>query len=144
MNEELQQQYYQLEMYGQQVQKLQEELEKIELMKMELLKSIDSMEGLKDSEDILIPLGGGAFIKAKAMDTKKVIMGAGADVFLEKDISDVVVDFNKSIEDLDKAGSMIIAKIEETAKVAEQMQKDLEEKVQAMEGQMGGAPTLQM
>ncbi|WP_421077796.1 prefoldin subunit alpha [Methanothermococcus sp. Ax23] len=135
MNEEIQKQFYELELYNQQVKKLQEELGKIEIMKMELMKSIESMEGLKESKELLIPLGGGAFVKAEVIDSEKVIVGAGADVFLEKNIDEVIEDFKKSSEELTNAETMVKEQIEKTVKFMDKMQQDLEKKVRLMEGQ---------
>ena len=135
MNEEIQKQFYELELYNQQVKKLQEELGKIEIMKMELMKSIESMEGLKESKELLIPLGGGAFVKAEVIDSEKVIVGAGADVFLEKNIDEVIEDFKKSSEELTNAETMVKEQIEKTVNYMDKMQQDLEKKVRLMEGQ---------
>ena len=135
MKEEIQKQFYELELYNQQVKKLQEELGKIEIMKMELMKSIESMEGLKESKELLIPLGGGAFVKAEVIDSEKVIVGAGADVFLEKNIDEVIEDFKKSSEELTNAETMVKEQIEKTVKFMDKMQQDLEKKVRLMEGQ---------
>ena len=135
MNEEIRKQFYELELYNQQVKKLQEELGKIEIMKMELMKSIESMEGLKESKELLIPLGGGAFVKAEVIDSEKVIVGAGADVFLEKNIDEVIEDFKKSSEELTNAETMVKEQIEKTVKFMDKMQQDLEKKVRLMEGQ---------
>ncbi|AEH07351.1 prefoldin subunit alpha [Methanothermococcus okinawensis] len=140
-NEEIQKQFYELELYNQQVKKLQDELGKIEIMKMELMKSIESMNGLKESKEILIPLGGGAFVKAEVIDSENIIVGAGADVFLEKNIDEVVEDFKKSSEELTNAETMIKEQIEKTVKFMEKMQKDLEKKVKLMESQKQQTPT---
>ena len=143
MNEEIQKQFYELELYNQQVKKLQEELGKIEIMKMELMKSIESMEGLKESKELLIPLGGGAFVKAEVIDSEKVIVGAGADVFLEKNIDEVIEDFKKSSEELTNAETMVKEQIEKTVKFMDKMQQDLEKKVRLMESQQAPVSTSQ-
>ena len=135
MNEEIQRQFYELELYNQQVKKLQEELGKIEIMRLELIKSIESMEGLKESKELLIPLGGGAFVKVEAIDSEKIIFGTGADVFLEKNIDEVIEDFKKSSEELNNAETKIKEQIEKTVRFRDKMQKDLEKKVKLMESQ---------
>ena len=135
MNEEIQRQLYQLELYNQQVSKLQEELEKIELMKLEVLKSIESMDGLKNSKELFVPLGGGAFVKAEIVDCEKIIVGAGADVFVEKNTPEVIQDFKKHIEELNNAESMLKEQISKTVSVIKKLQRDLESKAQMMEQQ---------
>ncbi|HIP17413.1 MAG TPA: prefoldin subunit alpha [Methanothermococcus okinawensis] len=135
MNEEIQKQLYQLELYNQQVNKLQEELEKIELMRLEVLKSIESMDELKNSKELLVPLGGGAFVKAEVVDCEKIIVGAGADVFVEKSTSEVVQDFKKYAEELNNAEVMLKEQISKTISVIKKLQNDLESKAQMMEQQ---------
>ncbi len=135
MKEDIQKQFYELELYNQQVQKLQDELGKIEIMKMELLKSIESLEGLKSSKELLVPLGGGAFVKVKAEDNENIIVGTGGDIFLEKNIDEVIDDFKESADELDNAETMIKDQIEKTIKVMDKMQKELEKKVKSMETQ---------
>ncbi len=139
-NEEIQKQFYELELYNQQIKKLQEELGKIEIMKMELIKSIESLDGLKESKELLVPLGGGAFVKAEVMDSEKIIVGTGSDIFLEKDVDEVIEDFKKSVEELNNAESMINEQINKTIKVMDKLQKDLEKKVQMMESQQASTP----
>ncbi len=139
MNEEIQKQFYELELYNQQVKKLQDELGKIEIMKIELIKSIESLEGLKESKELLVPLGGGAFVKADVKDNEKVIVGTGGDIFLEKNIDEVIEDFKKSADELDNAETMIKEQIEKTIKVMDKMQKDLEKKIKMMEAQQASA-----
>ncbi len=139
-NEEIQKQFYELELYNQQVKKLQEELGKIEIMKMELIKSIESLDGLKESKELLVPLGGGAFVKAEVIDSGKIIVGTGSDIFLEKDVDEVIEDFKKSVEELNNAETMINEQINKTIKVMDKLQKDLEKKVQMMESQQASTP----
>ena len=141
MNDEIQKQFYELELYNQQIKKLQDELGKVTIMKMELIKSIESLEGLKESKELLVPLGGGAFVKVSVIDDGKVIVGTGADIFLEKDIDEVIEDFKKSADELTNAETMINEQIEKITKFMNKMQKDLEKKIKLMESQQTPATT---
>ena len=132
-NEEIQRQLYQIEIYKQQINKLQEELGRIELLKLEILKSIESMEGLKQSKEVLVPLGGGVFVRAVVEDRDKVIVNVGADVFVEKSIDETIEDLKGSSEELNRAESRIKEQIAKTLAVVEKLQKELESKVSVME-----------
>ena len=132
-NEEIQRQLYQIEIYKQQINRLQEELGKIELLKLEVLKSIESMEGLKQSKEILVPLGGGVFAKAVIQDSEKVIVNVGADVFVEKSIEETIKDFKESSEELNNAENKIKEQIAKTLMVVEKLQKELESKISILE-----------
>jgi len=131
--EEIQRQLYQIELYKQQINRLQEELGKIELLKLEILKSIESMEGLKQSKEVLVPLGGGVFVRAVVEDRDKVIVNVGADVFVEKSIDETIEDLKGSSEELNRAESRIKEQIAKTLAVVEKLQKELESKVSVME-----------
>ena len=131
--EEIQRQLYQIELYKQQINRLQEELGKIELLKLEILKSIESMEGLKQSKEVLVPLGGGVFVRAVVEDRDKVIVNVGADVFVEKSIDETIEDLKGSSEELNRAESKIKEQIAKTLAVVEKLQKELESKVSLME-----------
>ena len=132
-NEEVQKQLYQIEVYKQQINRLQEELSKIELLKLEILKSIESMKGLKESKEILVPLGGGVFARAVVQDCEKVIVNVGADIFVEKPVEETIEDFKKSSEELNNAENRIREQITKTLAAIEKLQKELESKIDVME-----------
>ncbi|WP_459201308.1 prefoldin subunit alpha [Methanococcus sp. CF] len=133
MNEELQNQFMALEVYNQQVQKLQEELSNIDMMIMELLKSIESMEGLKSSKEILLPLGAGAFVKAEVQNPEKIVLSVGIDVLLEKDVDEVIVDFQKSVEELEQTKELITSQIQKTTQEVTKLRAELEKRAAAIE-----------
>ena len=137
-NEEIQKQLHQIEVYKQQINRLQEELSKIELLKLEILKSIESMKGLKESKEILVPLGGGVFARAVVQDCEKVIVNVGADIFVEKPVEETIEDFKKSSEELNNAENRIREQITKTLAAIEKLQKELESKIDVME--KGQAP----
>ena len=132
-NEEVQKQLYQIEIYKQQINRLQEELGKIEILKLEILKSIESMEGLKQSKEILIPLGGGVFTRVKVQDCENVIVNVGADVFVEKSIEETIRKFKESSKELSNAENKIKEQISKTLAAIEKLQKELEGKIGLME-----------
>lgn len=132
-NEEVQKQLYRLEVYKQQLNRLQEELGRIELLKLEILKSIASMEGLKQSKEVLLPLGGGTFAKAVVEDNDKVIINTGVDIFVEKSVDDAIKDFKETCEELEKAENKIKEQMAKTLAAIQQLQKELESKISVME-----------
>ena len=132
-NEEIQRQLYQIEIYKQEINRLQEELSKIKLLKLEILKSIESMEGLKESKEILVPLGGGAFTKAVVQDSDKVVVNAGVDLFVEKPIEETIKEFKEKCEGLNNAENKIKEQITKILAVVEKLQKELESKISVME-----------
>lgn len=137
MNEELQNQFMALDVYNQQVQKLQEELSNIDLMIMELVRAIDSMESLKTSKEIILPLGAGSFVKAEAKNPEKIILSVGVDVLLEKDVDEVIADFQKSLEELEHTKELISTQIQKTSKEVARIRNELEKRAAAIEQRQG-------
>jgi prefoldin alpha subunit len=76
-----------------------------------------SIEGLKNNtsgSEILVPVGGGSFIRAKLSDVEKVIVGVGADVCIEKTIEESVDDFKNRQSDLEKARAALEQQLTQT------------------------------
>jgi|Deesub1362A_J573_1020465.scaffolds.fasta_scaffold00057_5 prefoldin alpha subunit len=51
-------------------------------------ESLDQIKEIGTDNEVLVPIGGGTLVKAKIIDTEKVIVGLGADVSVKKTISD--------------------------------------------------------
>jgi prefoldin alpha subunit len=94
-------------------------------------ESLDQIKDLEKENEVLVPIGGGSFIKAKIIDLEKVVVGLGAEVAVKKTIPDAKVDIEKRIEELEKVRGehterlqFVLGKIEElTPKVQEILAK---------------------
>lgn len=53
-----------------------------------VIESLKEIKDLKKANELLIPLGAGAFISAKINDREKVILNIGADVSVKKEIGE--------------------------------------------------------
>ncbi|WP_214400710.1 prefoldin subunit alpha [Methanocaldococcus lauensis] len=129
MNEDLRQKAIALEMYNQQLQMIQSELASIRTLKLEIEKSIKTLENINVDSETLIPVGPGVFLKAKIVDDKALV-GVKSDIYMEKSFNEVVEDLKKSIEDLNKAEKEGMKKVEELAKVISELRKELQESIQ--------------
>jgi len=69
--------------------------------------TIQGLEKLKKGNEILISVGGGAYIKAKVEDTEKVIANVGSGVSLEKTRKEAAVFAEKNIAELQKGGDQL-------------------------------------
>ena len=71
----------------------------------ELRVSSMTLEGLetekKDSQ-LFVPIGGGSYVKAKLETSKKVVVGIGADVAVEKTVKEAKVELEARIAELEK------------------------------------------
>ena len=59
-------------------------------------------EGVNDGDEILVPIGGIANIKATIKDTKKVLMAVTQDVIIEQDLDEALEFLDKRIEQNNK------------------------------------------
>ena len=71
----------------------------------ELRISNVTLEGLKNEKkgsQLFVPIGGGSYVKAKLITAKKVVVGIGADIAVEKTVKETKVDLAARIADMEK------------------------------------------
>lgn len=76
-----------------------------------------SLEGIKSNpvgSEVLVPTGGGSFIRTKLSDAKKVIMGIGAGVCIEKTIEESLNDIKSRQTELTEARSSLQKQLSQT------------------------------
>jgi prefoldin alpha subunit len=96
----------------------------------EVTLAYNTLEGLKklqNGEDTLIPVGAGSYIRMQLADSKKLIMGIGAGVAVEKDVEGSVEELKGRLQDLDKARTSIQQQLDQTATRYQQDREALEE-----------------
>jgi prefoldin alpha subunit len=87
-----------------QAEALQKNLDMINSSLTELgivLETLDEIKGQGKKNEILVPIGADSFVSAKIIDTKKVIVGLGADVAVKKPISGARKDMEVRLRDLE-------------------------------------------
>ncbi len=111
MDENIQSKMVEMESYRAQLQQYQMQKSQIMLNVHELLNARTTLEGIKNAKngtELMIPIGGGTFIKGKIEDTVSVVTSVGADVAVTKDIEDA----EKFIENQMKLGEEALMKID--------------------------------
>lgn len=71
----------------------------------ELRLAGSGLEGLKSEaqgSSILVPIGGGSYVKAEVSDAEKVIVGVGAGVAIEKTVEEAKESVGKQLAELEK------------------------------------------
>ncbi|MDQ1279132.1 MAG: prefoldin alpha subunit [Thermoproteota archaeon] len=84
----------------------------------ELQMANETIEGLKKEEvgaQILMPIGGGSYLKARLDDTKNLIVGIGADVSTERDVDSAQNDVGSRILEFDKARTAVQQQLNEVS-----------------------------
>jgi prefoldin alpha subunit len=99
----------------------------------ELQQANATLEGLKTEQKgstILVPLGGGAYMKATIEDEKRLIVGIGADVAAEKTVNATQEDVGSRILELEKARNALQQQVEQTYARMEAVQRRVRERTQ--------------
>jgi prefoldin alpha subunit len=122
------------------VNTLQQRLQIVLTSVSELRLAKQSLENLKDIEtgsNLLVPVGGAAFINASLGNVEKVVVGIGADVSLEMTYDDATKDINERLGEMEKAqGSIeqqltqIMAQLEAHQSMAERLSSEIQQAVQ--------------
>ena len=89
LEQQVQTVYQQLQLIEQQIKLYQEQLEAFSQLYTELSLTISTLDGLKnadENQEILIPVGSGAYVWANIKDKNKVLTLVGARLHIEKDI----------------------------------------------------------
>jgi len=71
----------------------------------ELRVSSMTLEGLqkeKKGSQLFVPIGGGSYVKAKLVTAKKVVVGIGADVAVERTLKEAKAELEARIAEMEK------------------------------------------
>lgn len=115
------------ENYRRRLEVVQREIRVLEASCEEIRATQNTFSALKENKvgtNILVPVGGGCFLKAQIADSEKVLVGVGAGVTVEKDVVD--------------AEKFLAGRLEEILKAVEKMRKtayELNERLLLLEEQ---------
>jgi prefoldin alpha subunit len=65
--------------------------------------ALENLEKEKENAELLVPVGGSSYIKAKLTSHDKVIVGMGANVSIEKTLPEAKVLIKERLEELEKS-----------------------------------------
>ncbi|MGA2308453.1 MAG: prefoldin subunit alpha [Candidatus Bathyarchaeia archaeon] len=85
--------------------------------------TLESLEKEKENSELLVPIGGTSYIRAKLDNPDKIIVGIGAGVSVEKTRQEAKDAIKKRLEDLEKART---STQQQFAHVAEKINEDRE------------------
>jgi len=87
--------------------------------------TLDQLEKEKEGAELLVPVGGNSYIKAKIADTSKVIVGLGSGVSIEKTLADAKTTLKGRLDELEK-----------TMNVAQQQFSQVAERINSSRGRL--------
>ena len=99
--------------------------------------ALDSLEKEKENSELLVPIGGTSYIKAKLDNPDKIVVGIGAGVSVEKTRQEAKDVIKKRREDLEKART---ATQQQFTQVADTIGRD-RERFEALAAQLRGEKT---
>ena len=104
-DEELNRYMVQIEQYKEQMSQLEMQFQYLHAALADYNKAKMTLENLSNVDtgsEVLLPIGGGAFISATAKNTSKVLMDIGGDLVTEKTPEDVIKKIDERLENLEK------------------------------------------
>ena len=69
-------------------------------------------EGVKNDDDILLPIGGLVKIRAKIMDTQRILVSVGQDVVIEKSLDDSISFLENIIDKQKESLKFVVEKLQ--------------------------------
>ncbi len=98
------------------VDTLQQRLQMLQSAIADLTVARSSIDALKEAEEgapVLMPMGGGALVKARLGNLSRVIVDIGADVSIEMSLEEADQDFSRRLEDMEKASLSVQQQLEQ-------------------------------
>lgn len=124
--EELRRLGVELRFFEQTAEAIQSRISMVNAVITDLTMASMALEGLekeKENSELLVPIGGSSYIKAKLENPDKVIVGMGAGVSVEKTLQEAKEIVKKRLENLEKTR---ISLQQQFAQVAERIGEDRE------------------
>ncbi len=117
-------------------QRLQQVLAAVSELRM-AQKSLGDLKEVESGTNLLVPVGGGAFINAEMGGIDNVVVGIGAGVSVEMQYGDAVKDVNDRLSEMEKARvsieeqlGQILAQLETHQSMAERLSAEIQNAVQ--------------
>lgn len=96
--------------------------------------TLEGVTKLQKGESTLVPIGAGSYLRMQLEDSKKLVMGLGAGVAMEKDVESSVTELKDRMDELDKARTSITQQLEQTAARYNQDREALEDILRQQQG----------
>ena len=129
MEKDREQQYIQFQLLQQQIEQVSQQLELVTQRLADLEVSQDAvrqLEGLDDGREMIANLAPGIFMKASVRKDGHLLVNVGADVVVEKSLSEVADMLDEQKKEMEKAAVNFDAFLQEMTQEALQIYKQLE------------------
>ena len=112
-----------IEYYKQQLESIEMQLQYMQATVAEYQRAkitVEQLHAVDDNADILIPVGGGAFINGSVKNTSHVLLGVGAGFVMEKTVDETVAKLDEQIRKVQESYEKVVS-------LAQKIQSDAEE-----------------
>lgn len=141
----LQQMAAQIEELDQVIESLRAQVQRLRVEKRDVEEAIDAIDSLDEGDEVQVPLGGGAYVRAAIENMDGIIVGIGAGYAAEREEADAVAvletkaeRLQEQIDETNEAIADLEAQGEELSAQAQQEYAELAARQQQAVG--GGAP----
>ncbi|MFH1668558.1 MAG: prefoldin subunit alpha [Candidatus Woesearchaeota archaeon] len=124
----LQQKYVEHQMLEQQLKQMQHQLEKLESQMQEVAtveKSVAELSAAKEGDDILVPVSGGIFFKAKVTDASRFLVNVGAGVVVSKNMEDTIALLKEQTHEIDRYRELVSKQLIQYIEAHQQLENDI-------------------
>ena len=83
--------------------------------------TLDGVEKEKENAELLVPIGGGSYVKMKLASSDKIVVGIGAGVSVEKQLPEAKAMLKERLDELEKSG---VAAQQQFAQIADRINSD--------------------
>lgn len=121
-------------------QEIRSRLNLLEAALSELSLASSTLNGIKtldDESEILIPIGGGSFVKAKLSDSNNVVHSIGSGVSTEKTIELAQADFDNRMSDFQKIRASLNQQLNQATIAMTNIRNQIQQITQKYEGEAG-------
>jgi prefoldin alpha subunit len=121
-------------------QEIRSRLNLLEAALSELSLASSTLNGIKtldDESEILIPIGGGSFVKAKLSDSNNVVHSIGSGVSTEKTIELAQADFDNRMSDFQKIRTSLNQQLNQATIAMTNIRNQIQQITQKYEGEAG-------
>lgn len=99
--------------------------------------TLKGIKNLDNDSEILIPIGGGSFVKAKLSDPNNVVHSIGSGVSTEKTIDLAQADFDNRISDFQKIRNTLNQQLSQATMAITNIRNQIQQITQKYEGEAG-------
>jgi len=122
-----------LDAYQRQLENFSSQAEILRMSLDDALRARDTLQavaGAKEGDDILIPVGSGAFVHATVSEKRAAVVGVGSRVSVEKDLTDAVEFMKAGINDITEALKKADGAIKEVDEAARKLSAAVQQEYQ--------------